>query len=164
LEPPTVEERPTHPTPKRPTGGPWRKRFLDHLRRCGNVSLAARKAGITRQHVYWCRSRDPRFDAAVLDSLEEATDLLEARARELALAGDVRTLLALLRWHRYGPRVATSDRPAVPVAVVRHEVGDTLAPFAGAVAAVLEEYRARQKLLENTPPQPQQLPPPEAPQ
>jgi hypothetical protein len=121
------------------------------------VSLAAQRVGISRQHVYWCRERDPRFAAAMQHALEEATDRLELKARKMAMEGDPRTLLALLRWHRYGPRVATPDRPAIAPAV-RHELGDDLREFMGSLAAVMAEQSRRVQVIEGT----TQILPPEA--
>lgn len=64
-----------------------RRVFLDILGRTGNVSAAARMAGLSRSSAYALRRRDPGFAAAWRDAEEEAVDLLEAEARRRAVEG-----------------------------------------------------------------------------
>lgn len=65
----------------------WPERFLEALERTGNVSEAARQAGISRVTAYDRRRSDAAFAAAWEHSLEVATDALEAEARRRALDG-----------------------------------------------------------------------------
>ena len=64
-----------------------REAFLANLAEYGNISLAARAAGVLRRTPYDWRDRDPVFAAEWDDALEHACDLLEAEARRRALEG-----------------------------------------------------------------------------
>lgn len=64
-----------------------RAAFLDALAETGNVSAAARTAGVSRSHAYTLKAADPDFAAEWTDSLEAAVDALEAEARRRALDG-----------------------------------------------------------------------------
>jgi hypothetical protein len=153
----------TECTQRRMSGESWHRRFLDHLRRCGNVSLAAEKSGVCRRTVYNHRDGDRRFAEAMVDALNEATDRLEARARKRAMQSSDRLMCFLLDRHRYRP-VPTADRPAVP-AVVRHELAadPAMQPLLDALASVLAARRERLQKLGELEAQ-QLLPaPPEAP-
>jgi hypothetical protein len=55
----------------------WRGAFLKVLSERGNVSEAARKAGITRGNAYHFRAEDPEFAAAWDEAKETAVDRLE---------------------------------------------------------------------------------------
>lgn len=55
--------------------------FLTELRKSGNVSAAARAAGISRSHVHQLRDADQAFRLQWDDALEESYDALEAEAR-----------------------------------------------------------------------------------
>ena len=65
----------------------WKAAFLCALRRTGNVSAAARAAGICRSRCYEARRRDREFAAAWTDALEEAVDMLEMEAFRRAVEG-----------------------------------------------------------------------------
>lgn len=65
----------------------WHVAFLATLATTGNVSAAARAAGVSRQAAYHRRSNDRDFRAAWDDALEEGVDALEAEARRRALEG-----------------------------------------------------------------------------
>lgn len=69
----------------------WTKRakstFLDVLRTTGNVSVAARAAGVSRHTVYEHRHRDDDFRRDWDSALEEALDDLEATLLRRALEG-----------------------------------------------------------------------------
>lgn len=71
------------------SGIPKRRRaaFLQVLAATGNVSAAARAAGLARWRLYARRQKDPEFAAAWRDAEEEAVDLLEAEARRRAVDG-----------------------------------------------------------------------------
>ncbi len=64
-----------------------RARFLDHLRRCANVSAAARTAGMSRSSAYALRRADKVFAARWDEALEEACDALEEELRRRAMEG-----------------------------------------------------------------------------
>ncbi|MBG0776275.1 MAG: hypothetical protein H0S85_07535 [Desulfovibrionaceae bacterium] len=64
-----------------------RKRFLAALRGSGNVSEAARHAGVSRSRVYDLRAEDAAFAAAWDEALEAAVDALEEEVRRRALEG-----------------------------------------------------------------------------
>jgi hypothetical protein len=61
--------------------------FIEQLRRCGNVSEAARLIGVPRPTVYDQRERDEEFASAWTDAIAEAMDGLEAEARRRAVDG-----------------------------------------------------------------------------
>lgn len=65
----------------------WVDYFLLSLSECGNVTQAAKDAGIARLTAYRHRDRDPRFADAWDDAIEEAVDRLEAEARRRAIEG-----------------------------------------------------------------------------
>jgi len=71
----------------RPRGEALKILFLDHLRKAGNVSEAARAAGVDRKTVYNWRRGNHLFSERWKLALEEATDMLEAEARRRALEG-----------------------------------------------------------------------------
>lgn len=64
-----------------------RARFLEFLRKTGNVSYSAKEAGFARFSFYRLRKKDPDFAADWDDAVEEATDSLELEARRRALQG-----------------------------------------------------------------------------
>ncbi len=64
-----------------------RARFLEHLRRCANVSAAARTAGMSRSSAYALRRTDEEFAARWDEALEEACDALEEELRRRAMEG-----------------------------------------------------------------------------
>ena len=65
----------------------WKPAFIEVLHETGNVTLAARYAGQSRNQVHDVRQRSKRFAAQWDDALEDATDLLEAEARRRAFTG-----------------------------------------------------------------------------
>ncbi|RUT27426.1 hypothetical protein C0V97_01255 [Asaia sp. W19] len=77
----------------RAQGVTLKKAFLEQLKKSGNVSEAARAAGIDRKTAYNWRHHDPAFNEHWKQALEEATDLLEAEARRRALDGYEEPLL-----------------------------------------------------------------------
>lgn len=89
--------------------------FLNHLKKTGNVSEAARAAGIDRKTAYNWRRGDEIFSDHWKQALEEATDLLEAEARRRALEGYEEPLL-------YGGRLIC-DSGGKPVTRKRYSDG-----------------------------------------
>ena len=65
----------------------WQDMFLTALRQTGNVSAAARAAGVARSRCYEVRRRDPDFATGWQDALEEAADWLEFEALRRAVEG-----------------------------------------------------------------------------
>ena len=80
-------------------GARRRGRFLRALAATGNVSAAARAAGIARATAYAARGGDADFAVAWAAALEDAVDALELEARRRAMVG-VDTP------HYYGGKVA----------------------------------------------------------
>ena len=72
----------TNATPQR-----MREAFLKELRRRGNVSDAARAAGVDRSTPYRWREAEPEFAAAWDDAVEVAVDSLEKEAWRRARDG-----------------------------------------------------------------------------
>lgn len=72
----------------------WNRRrrsiFLDVLRRTGNVSAAARAAGMARRSAYALRDREEDFAAAWSEAQEEALDDLEQALRQRAVQGTLK--------------------------------------------------------------------------
>lgn len=64
-----------------------RAQFLDELRQRGNVSDAAKAAGMARETFYKWRADDEEFAAAWNEALEEATDTMEREAWRRAVEG-----------------------------------------------------------------------------
>jgi AcrR family transcriptional regulator len=73
-----------------------RANFLELIGDGASITRAAREAGIGRATVYAWRDRDPAFAAAWDGAHEAGLDMLEDRARELAMAGNERLLMFLL--------------------------------------------------------------------
>jgi len=71
-----------------------RDKFLNRLRRTGNVSAAARAVKLSRSRAYEIRQRDPVFAAAWDDAEQEAVDLLEGEARRRAAEGVAQPLVS----------------------------------------------------------------------
>ena len=65
----------------------WKPAFIEALRRTGNVTVAARYAGRSRNQVYHVRRHSEDFAAQWREALEEGTDLLDAEARRRAVTG-----------------------------------------------------------------------------
>ena len=80
--------------------GMWREPFLEALGKTISYTAAAKAVGVSRRTVLDHRKKDPKFDAACADALEEALDLVEHAARNAALGGDVRAMELILKAHR----------------------------------------------------------------
>lgn len=61
--------------------------FLDALRECANVTVAARSVGISLGAVYNHRKDDPLFAERFQEALDEAIDMLEHEAHRRAFKG-----------------------------------------------------------------------------
>jgi hypothetical protein len=62
--------------------------FVKFLRISPNITLAAKAAGIGRQHSYDLRKKDKAFDAACNEAIESAVDALEQVAWDRVMQGD----------------------------------------------------------------------------
>lgn len=94
-----------------PKGFPraWQAKFLGSLAESGNVSAAARVAGVSRELAYQVRKESPDFAQAWQDALETALDSLEQVAWDRAKEQSDTLLIFLLKHHRpklYNPQVA----------------------------------------------------------
>jgi len=65
----------------------WRDSFLAALAAVGNVSEAAKAAGVSRAFVYTERKADPAFAALWDDALDSAADVMEREAFRRAVEG-----------------------------------------------------------------------------
>lgn len=65
----------------------WKPDFLASLAENGNITLAAREAGVSRQAAYNAKEADESFAAAWVEAEEIAADLLEEEARKRAVDG-----------------------------------------------------------------------------
>lgn len=70
----------------------WQDKFISSLARSGNVTIAAKSAGISRRNAYNERETDPDFEARWKDSLAQAADLLEEEARRRAVTGTLKPI------------------------------------------------------------------------
>ena len=107
---------------------PWRAVFLGALEATGNVSEAARRAGVHRATPYGARGADSAFREAWDQALEAATDALEGEARRRALEG----------WEEPD---FLGGRDRRPHPAVRLEAADVLAP-----GAWPEKYRENSRV------------------
>jgi hypothetical protein len=64
-----------------------RQAFLEHLALTGNITGAARAAGLSRSGAYALRAKDGDFAAAWTEAAAEAVDALEREARRRAVEG-----------------------------------------------------------------------------
>ncbi len=108
----------------------WKGPFLQHFRDSAIIRYAARQVGCSRSAVFKALKYDPEFAAAFEEARQDAVDLLELRAREIATTGtevpiihqgkvtgtyreiSVATLHMLLKHHRpevYGDKIAVEN-------------------------------------------------------
>jgi len=79
-----ARKKPTrNPTPKKD----WPRAFLGELARCGNVSLAAIKAGVHRSTAYERRDADPEFARTWDEAVAISVELMAGEARRRAVEG-----------------------------------------------------------------------------
>jgi hypothetical protein len=64
-----------------------RAKFIKELAKTGNVSAAARAAGVSRSHAYALRASESGLSSEWADALEAAVDTLEEEARRRAIDG-----------------------------------------------------------------------------
>jgi hypothetical protein len=66
---------------------PWHAAFLDALESSGNVTISARRAGVSRTAAYKARRGEAEFRAGWDEALEVALDDMEAEARRRGVEG-----------------------------------------------------------------------------
>lgn len=94
--------------PKPPTLTPAKRRkFLDALSETGDVSAAAKVAGLARGEALRLREEDETFRTEWDDAHESAVDALEAEARRRALEGDEEDIY--YRGEVVGTKIRKSD-------------------------------------------------------
>lgn len=118
-----------------PKASVWRPKFLEELKKHGNISRAADVAGVTRQTVYTHKKNSAAFSDDWDEALEYAWDALELEARRRAEAGVRRVkfwkgnpiMVPLL--DAEGLPVFDKDGEPVMVPYVEHEHSDNLTMF-----------------------------------
>lgn len=84
-----------------------RRKFLDALSETGDVSAAAKAAGLSRGEALRLREEDESFRSVWDDANESAVDALEAEARRRALEGDEEDIY--YRGEVVGTKIRKSD-------------------------------------------------------
>lgn len=111
--------------PRRPqtlrTPQRMRELFLKELRRRGNVSDAARKAGVGRSTVYEWKAAEPDFAAAWDEAVEWAIDRMESEAYRRAVEGTKKPVIGRVGKDEDG---ILSDEQGKPLYLL--EYSDTL--------------------------------------
>lgn len=129
----------------------WHAAFLAALATTGNISAAARAAGIDRATAHRAHAAEPAFAARWAEALDEAADALELEARRRAHDG-----LRRLKFHAgallMAPVLDATGRPVLGkggqaelVPYVEHEYSDLLLIFL-LRACRPEVYRERHDL------------------
>ena len=100
-------------------GAPKRKAFLAAFAKCGNVTLAAQKAKVTRQiHYIWMR--DPTYREQYEAAREEACDLMVEEARRRAVEGWDEPVIyqgELSYPKRWNPETQQEEQSTIPLAI-----------------------------------------------
>jgi len=126
----------------------WKTAFLRAMGACGNVTIAANIAGVSRESAYRHRKTDKAFAEAWDDARDAACDLIEAEARRRAVDGVDEPVFykgkpLMQGIDRSGKRVPADSPKAiktVPVTIKRYS--DLLLIFL-VKAARPEKYRDR---------------------
>lgn len=123
-----------------------KKAFIDHFRQVGNVSVAARAAGVPRRTVYNWRKRSAEFAAAWLDAEEEAAERLEQALWDVAVPHPAEQVVTELLRGRDGlplQHPGTQEDWYAITRITRTVEHDTLAIIALLKARCPERYRER---------------------
>jgi hypothetical protein len=104
----------------------WRKLFLAALASRGNITEAARDAGVHRSTISHIRRDEPVFNTACLDALEEYADWLEKQARAKVERKDPDTtmvifLLKAARPEKYRDRHEITGKDGGPLRITHIE-------------------------------------------
>ena len=78
---------------------PWRKLYCKHLASTGNIAAAAKKAGVSRQAVYFHMNADPEFSAECDDAVALFCASIEGEIKRRAFAGSDMLLMAMANRH-----------------------------------------------------------------
>lgn len=113
---------------------PWKGPFLAALAVNGNVSEAARRVGISREHATRERHLDEQFDAAWKEADEIGTDFLELVGWRRATIGEPKRTTRV----KYGPNGEVLERVTEETSVISNAVLITLLK-----ARRPEKYRER---------------------
>lgn len=81
----------TKPGPK--IHGEWCDKFLEYYAASGRIDPSAKKAGVTRQAVYYRQKHDPEFKSAMWAVRAILASMLQDRAMSLALNGEKRAIV-----------------------------------------------------------------------
>ena len=74
----------------------WKDIFIDAYSRIPIIRVAAGAANVSRQTVYEARKNDPKFGERMVVAEIDGAEGLEARAHQMASAGNERLLMFLL--------------------------------------------------------------------
>lgn len=100
---------------------PKKAAFLAAFRECGNVTLAANAAGVSRRSHYKWMAEDSEYATQFEDAKEAAVDLLEAEARRRATDG--------LRSYKFLKSGHPIRHPETGEPYYEHSYSDTLLIF-----------------------------------
>lgn len=115
-----MQVAPGEKAPIRQSAGEWMPMFLATLRKTANVRMACDAAGIHRSAAYTWKRRSKAFAAKWQEMIDDAVDVVEAKARSLALDGDTRMISLILKAHRrdvYGDHVNVDSAQGVKIHV-----------------------------------------------
>jgi hypothetical protein len=105
---------------------PWMKSYLREVRETGVLASGCRAADVSRQAALKWRDKSPAFRRACEDAVEEAMDRIEEKAFQLAIAGNARLIIFILKHRRrevYGDRVeVTQNANALQVCTTPEQV------------------------------------------
>jgi hypothetical protein len=89
----------------------YKELFLEQLALGRSPGVAASNVRIARATAYGWKKYDPEFDAAWIDAVETALDLLETQLFDSAMNGNSQDAQFILRYRRYNNE---RDRPQQP--------------------------------------------------
>lgn len=129
----------------------WRPLFVEAIRNTGNIRAACQKAGISRQAAYKQRSKANGFMREWDEAMDDAIDLLEAKAWQRATAvveSSDTMLIFLLKSHRrevYGDTMRHGGESGNPVRIVIDfgDNGTTAKALAIASGAIADRRRGK---------------------
>ena len=147
----------TKPKGKRNLESAKRRAFLTAYTELGNITAAARAAGVARQkHYEWLES-DPEYAKKFADAHEQAVELLEAEARERAVNGIQEPVIYqgeltfLPKFNRNGEMVMKNGKPVLSdIPLTIRKPSDTLLIFL-LKGAKPDKYRDNAKIEHSGP-------------
>ena len=84
---PATQPEPTPPDPPAPPLTQKQRYLLEAIKVCGNVTTAAKKAGMCRQTHYLAMEKSETYRVAYADAVQQFADLLRASATHRAITG-----------------------------------------------------------------------------